>query len=417
MKKLNVAVLGCGNRGYYYTGLLLKEPEKYRVSAYCDTSPEQLKNMESLYHLDVPTFSSEEEFFREKRGDVLILATPDRVHVPQAVRAMKLGYHLLLEKPISDSREEIELLLKTQRETGRTVMVCHVLRYGVGYRKCKEILDSGKLGRLYAIDASERVVYWHWAQAYVRGIGALEANGHPTILAKCSHDLDLLQFYADSRCETLSSVGDLGFFTEENAPEGSTERCLDCPHVASCPYSAKRIYIDAWHQKDKPEYEWPFYRACNTVPTTEEGLYQGLRENDFGKCAFRCPVDHADHQLIQMQFENGVRASLKMVFAAKSGRRIVFYGTMGEMIFDEREDTVTVLPFGGEKEEFRVRAMIEGGHRHGGGDAGLIKELYDMVTGKISAITSLEKSVECHLMGIAAEESRAAGGKLVRVHR
>lgn len=417
MKQLSVAVLGCGNRGHYYTHLLLQSPDRYTISSYCDIDPAQLQNMKDLYGLDVPTFCSEEEFFQEKRGDVLILATPDRDHVRQAVRAMKLGYHLLLEKPVSDSREEIELLLKTQKETGRSVMVCHVLRFGAGYRKCKELLDEGAIGRLYAIDASERVVYWHWAQAYVRGVGALEATGHPTILAKCSHDLDLMQFYAASPCDTVSSLGGLDFFTPENAPEGAAKRCVDCKHMNTCPYSAKRMYVDMWHEKGEPEYMWPFFRACNTVPTTEEGLYEGLRTGPYGRCAFFCPVDHADHQFVQMQFQNGVRASLKMVYAAKSGRRITFYGTLGEMIFDEREDTVTLMPFGKEATVYPVRAMIEGGHRHGGGDSGLIRELYDMISGRLDAITGLEKSVECHLMGIAAEESRKAGGALTKVHR
>ncbi len=417
MKKINVAILGCGNRGQCYAELLLQQKEKFSITAICDIEKDQLEKMRNLFSVKAEEFLSVEDFFEKKRADLIIISTPDRVHIPQAVKAMRLGCDVLLEKPISDSREELDLLLNTQKETGRSVMVCHVLRYGPGYRKCKEILDSGVLGRLYAIDASERVVYWHWAQAYVRCIGALAEKGHPTILAKCSHDLDLLQYYADSRCDTLSSYGELGFFTKENAPENAAERCVDCVYMDTCPFSAKRIYVDNWHKKGEPEYLWPFYRACDTTPITEEGLYAGLKTKDVGRCAFQCPVDHADHQLIQMQFENGIKASLKMVFAARSGRRIVFYGTMGEMIFEERDDSITILPFGGEEKVIKIGAMLEGGHAHGGGDAGIVEELYDMLTGKAQAITSLEKSVECHLMGIAAEESRKDGGKTVKVHR
>ena len=78
----------------------------------------------------------------------------------------------------------------------------------------------------------------------MRGIGASIELGHPAILAKCSHDLDLLQSYAQSECDTVSSVGGLDFFRPENAPEGATKRCLDCPHQETCAYSAKKIYID-----------------------------------------------------------------------------------------------------------------------------------------------------------------------------
>ena len=417
MKQISVAVLGCGNRGQCYTELMLEQRDKYSVVAFCDSCQSQLDNMHSLFDTDALDYIDEEEFFKEKRADVIVISTPDRCHVRQATRALYLGYDVLLEKPISDCREELDELLKAYRETGRTVMVCHVLRYGPAYRRLKELIDAGNIGRLYAIDASERVVYWHWSQAYVRGIGALLANGHPTILAKCSHDLDLIQYYASSKCATVSSIGELGFFTPDNAPEGSTERCLDCPHAESCPYSAKRIYIDKWIEQGKPRFMWPFYRACTTDPITEEGLYQGLRDGDFGRCAFRCPVDNVDHQFVQMQFENGIKASLKMVYAAEHGRRIVFYGTMGEIVYDERFGEITVMPFGKDKWVIDTATIIEKGHAHGGGDSKIVDELYGMLTGTLDAVTDLERSVECHLMGISAEESRKAGGALVTVHR
>lgn len=417
MKIINVAVIGCGNRGQCYTELILNKPEKFKITAICDTSKTQLENMKSLYNFECKEFLDEEEFFKEKRADLLIISTPDRVHVKQAVKAMYLGYDLLLEKPISDSREELDSLLKAQKETGKSVMVCHVLRYGAGYRKCKEVLDSGVLGKLYSIDSTERVVYWHWAQAYVRGIWASLEKSHPAILAKCSHDLDLLQYYADSECDTLSSIGELGFFKRENAPEDSTERCYNCPHIDTCPYSAKRIYIDAWINQGRPRFMWPFYRACTTDPITEEGLYEGIKTGDFGRCAYKCPVDMVDHQFIQMKFKNGVKASHKMVFGAIHGRRIVFYCTMGEMIFDERDDSITVMPFGKEPEVINIKSIIEGGHAHGGGDSKLVDELYGMLTYENEMVTSLNKSVECHLMGIAADESRVLGGAKVKVHQ
>ncbi len=417
MKNISVAVLGCGNRGQCYTRLLLQDKERFTVKAICDTDKEKIRVMEKLFNIDCEKYTDEDEFFEKKCADLVIVSTPDRCHVEEAVKAMRLGCDVLLEKPVSDDRNELNKLLNVQKETGALVMVCHVLRYGAGYRKCKELIDSGTIGRLYAIDASERVVYWHWAQAYVRGIWARKENSHPTILAKCSHDLDLLQYYADSKCDTLSSIGELGFFKKENAPKDSTERCVDCPHINVCAYSAKRIYIDAWINKGKPDYMWPYYRACTTNPITEEGLYEGIRTGEYGKCAYKCQVDFADHQLVQMQFENGVRASLKMVFGAEPGRRISFYGTMGEIILEEREDTITVMPFGKDKEVIKIGAMIEGGHAHGGGDSKLINELYGMLTGESELITSLERSVECHLMGIAADESKDNGGTLVKVHK
>jgi predicted dehydrogenase len=418
-KKFTVAVLGCGNRGTNYTSEMLTHGG-FKITAFCDVDKEQLVTIHSLYGLeDALDFTDPDEFLKEKRADLLIIATADRFHVPQGVKALKLGYDVLMEKPISDSREEIDLLLKTQQETGKHVIVCHELRYGAGFKKCAELIEQGKIGSLFAIEATERAVYWHWVQAYVRGVGASLEEGHPAILAKCSHDLDLIQSYAKSECDTVSSVGGLYFFKEENAPEGSTDRCVTCKHVDTCPYSAKNIYVDCWHRDGEPSYIWPYFRACPENPITEEGLMKGITEGRYGRCVFRCPVEKVDHQMVQMQFKNGVKATLTMTYGGNIGRRLAFYGTHGEIVFDERTRSIQVMEYGKYKTEtIDVKSLLlEGNNAHGGGDMMLINELYQVMAGTKAPRTPLRESVECHLMGISAEESRLNGGKLVKVHK
>ena len=417
-QKFTVAVLGCGSRGACYMSHMKKTPDRFEIVALCDWNKKQLEKTHSLLGLEnTVDFSDAEEFLSEKRADVLVIATDDRYHVPQCVKAMELGYDILIEKPLSDSREELELLLETQKNTGRKVVVCHELRYGAGFKKCEELLEDGAIGTLYAIDASERVSYWHWAQAYVRGIGASMKDGHPAILAKCSHDLDLIQSYANSECETVSSVGALRFFVPENAPEGASDRCITCKHIDTCTYSAKRIYVDAWHKNGEPRFIWPYNKVTLKNPTTEEGLWEGIREGVYGRCAFLCPVEKVDHQMVQMHFKNGVDASLAMVFSAAAGRRISFYGTHGEILMDERDGSIKVMPYGKDEELISLSSLVEGGNMHGGGDGALIRELYGILTGEVKCKTPLKESLESHLMGIASEESRLNGGVLVKVHK
>ena len=417
MKKFTVAICGCGNRGLSYSENMAKDPDQYEIVSLCDPNPAQIEKMKSVLSLkSASVFSDPEEFFKEKRADVVVIASPDRVHVPQALKALALGYDILLEKPISDSREAIDALVKAQKKYGGKIIICHVLRYAPAFVKCGELIKSGAIGKLYAIDANERVAYWHWSQAYVKGMWANMELSHPAILAKCCHDLDILVGYADSECDTLSSIGDLSFFKKENAPEGAADRCFECIHKDSCPYSAKRIYIDAWHEAGEPKFDWPFNKISLVYPTTEENLIEGIKTHEFGRCAFKQRVDMIDHQMAQMTFKNGIHASLKMIFAEASGRRITFYGTYGEIILDERMDEIQVLPFGKEKTVIKIGDLIKGSIGHGGGDSAIIDALYEMLTGTRDMTTSLAKSVECHLMGIAAEESRKAGGALVKVH-
>lgn len=420
-KHFTVAVIGAGGRGFVYSEEFNKR-EEFSVVSACDINAEQLIKMKDNFNIsDDMLFTDEEEFFKEKRADVLVIATCDSYHVRQCVRAMKMGYDVLLEKPVSDSKEEIEELLKVQAETGRKIVVCHVLRYSVAVNKLNELLDSGVIGKLIAIDHIERVVFWHHAQAYVRIQKMYSDTQHPTILAKCCHDLDLIQHFANSRCKTVSSVGGLTHFRPENAPEGATARCMDCPHVETCCFSAKKIYIDSWKKDGCPEFKWPWSKVCLVSPTTEESLYEGLKTKVYGECVYKCGIEEnphvVDNQMVQMQFENGVIATLKMLFTAENGRRINFFGTEGEIIFDEITNTIEVKPYFKEKEVYDINLLDESGWGHGGGDAGIVNSMYEILTDTAKEYTSLIESVESHLIGICAEESRLNGGKTVLVHQ
>jgi len=420
MKSYTVAVLGCGNRGFVYANEMQKHPEQFKIVSVCDTNPKQIDKFKDHFSLSPEmVFSKEADFFREKRADLLIVATWDKDHVKECLRGLRLGYDVLLEKPISDDRGEILDLIRVQKETGKKVVVCHVLRYSTGIVLLDRIVQSGVLGRILAIDHTERVNYWHWAQAYVRLHSQWKNKTHPTILAKCCHDLDLIQHYANSKCETVSSVGGLRLFNRKSAPKGATEFCADCPHANDCPYSAKKIYVERWKNAGCPAFSWPWNKVSLKSPNTEEDLLEGLKSTTFGKCVFLLDVEKdihvVDHQLVQMKFQNGVTASLKMVAAGEAGRRIDLFGTHGEVLLDALNDTVEIKPYGGKKEILRISDTAKETSGHGGGDAGLISDLYRILIGEKTDYTSLEESLESHLMGIAAEESRLHGGE-IQVH-
>ena len=90
-----------------------------------------------------------------------ILCTQDKDHREHAVSALKKGYHLLLEKPVACTPEDCLEIERTAKELNRQVAVCHVLRYSLYYEKIKEIIESGILGKIIAIDQVENVAYWH----------------------------------------------------------------------------------------------------------------------------------------------------------------------------------------------------------------------------------------------------------------
>lgn len=419
MKIFSVAILGCGNRGVNtYGEYMFAEKDKFEITALCDIKKELLdKGRKKFCVPEENCFTDENEFFLKKRADAIVIATQDKDHVRHCLKAMALGYDILLEKPITDDKADCERILEAHKKYKNKILVCHVLRYAPAFVKVADLLNSGKIGRLVAIQALEQVSYWHQAHSYVRGNWRIAEETTPMILAKCCHDLDLLQYYAKSKCSSVSSVGDLTFFNAQNAPENTSERCVDCRLIDSCPYSAKRIYIDEWKAQGKPQY-WPFsVLASEYDAVTEDELNKAIKYGEYGRCVFRCDNDVVDHQITQMTFDNGVKATLTMTaFTRNGGRIMTFFGTLGEIILNEEAGTIEIKLFGEQTQVINIMEMKEAGHAHGGGDKLLVTSFYNTLCGNENSSTTLEASIESHLMGICAEQSRRSGGELIKVH-
>ena len=418
---VTVSIIGLGGRGgEAYGRYLSAQKDKFKITHVCDINPVRLhKYGETFNVLEENRFDDEDVFFQEKRSDVLFITTQDRMHVRMAKKALNLNYDIVLEKPISDDVNELRELLALAHEKQRKIMVCHVLRYTVMMRKLKEILNSGAIGKLISIDHTENVVYWHEAHSYVRGNWRNRAIATPMIMAKCCHDLDLLQDFAGSKCKAVASMGSLAYFKPEFKPEGAADRCVNCKYVDSCTYSAKNVYVQGWKNVGKPINTFPFNLITDAYPTTEEALIDAITVSPYGRCVFACDNDVVDNQTVIMQFENGITATLKMeAFVKEGGRDIRFFGTEGELDLYEHEGKIILKRYMEPDIVWRINELTDDLEGHGGGDHRMIDELYDIMTGKNPEVaTSIDESIESHYMALAAEESRLKGGQLIEIEK
>jgi predicted dehydrogenase len=287
-KIVTISILGVGARGgEAYGRYIQKLKDKFKITHVCDVNHTRLHKYGDLFDVAKENrFDDEDKFFEKKWSDVLFIATQDRMHVRMAKKALLLGYDIVLEKPISDDTQELRELSELAHQTGRKIMVCHVLRYTVTMRKLKEILNSGAIGKLVSIDHTENVVFWHEAHSYVRGNWRNRALSTPMIMAKCCHDLDLLQDFVGSKCRSVASMGSLAYFKSEFKPEGAADRCTQCKYMESCVYSAKKVYVDMWKQTNCPANQFPFSLVSDAYPTTEEALWESIEKSPYGRCVF-----------------------------------------------------------------------------------------------------------------------------------
>ena len=408
MKKVTFAILGMGNRGTAYAAKQLKFPEEMEVVAMADNRRERLDSANKFLHLpEDRLFAGAEALLSvPKLADIMVVATQDAQHKQHALAAMELGYDLLLEKPISNKLADVVQIAAAARKLGRRVIVCHVLRYTPFYRKVKQLLDGGAIGRICSIEASEHVGYYHYAHSFVRGNWHNEAASSPMILAKCCHDMDILCWLAGRECEKLSSFGSLRYFKSENCPAGAAERCADCS--LDCPFHAQRFYLSRIPG-------WPS-NILQPEPT-EENILQTLDVTDYGKCVFKMDNDVVDHQSINMLLEDEITVTFQMLgFTNRQTRLLRVFGTEGELWGDFHENKLYVQRFNKERQEFDLNDPNADFSGHGGGDAGLIYDVIRLYRGDdfdATSVTFLENSVRSHYMAFAAEQSRLQEGQVM----
>ena len=297
------------------------------------------------------------------------------------------------------------------------VVVCHVLRYTKFYGTLYELLRGGAIGRIESLDAVENVAYWHYAHSYVRGNWRRAEESSPMILAKSCHDMDIIRWLMGVPCESVSSYGSLDWFRAENAPDGSADRCLSgCACKEGCPYDAEKIYI--FNDKSgirSGNDEWPCSVLVNKP--TEEKLYDALRTGPYGRCVYRCDNDVVDHQVVSMRFAGGATATFTMsAFTAKCYRTIKVMGTMGEIEGDMDANVLYLRKFSQPEQVLDLGTIPDRFAGHGGGDALMMDYVCELIAaGGAEGLTSVDASVESHVMALAAEHSRTHGGSAVEL--
>ena len=416
MKPITVAIAGCGSRGMNtYANCVKNGGGRMKIVAAADIRPGQLAAMRQRHGLteDQCYESAEVMLEQPKLADVMFICTPDRCHYHQAIAALKKGYHLLLEKPAAHTTEMCREIERVARENDRQVVVCHVLRYTVFYQKLKELIDQGAVGEIRSIQAIERVAHWHQAHSFVRGNWRNSDETTPMILQKCCHDMDMILWLTGRHCERVTSFGHLSHFTPEHAPEGAAMRCIeDCPVADTCPYNAVKFYLD-------PVREGRDSWATMLMPDpTPEGIEELLRHGPYGRCVYRCDNNVVDHQVVNLEMEGGLTVSFTMTaFTKECARNMRIMGTAGEIWADMETNMITVMPFHGEKQEIDVTKLTSDFSGHAGGDARMIADLCDLLegTGMSGALTSIDRSVESHIIALAAEESRLDHGRVIEL--
>jgi predicted dehydrogenase len=409
-KPVSVIIVGGGSRGQAYASYLNHHPGAFEIVGLCEKKDDRRAWFADKFKVPAEgCFNDWQALLNKPRlADAAFICTVEDLHRDIAVALASKGYHLMLEKPMAPTQEACVDIYRAAREHGIILAVCHVLRYTAFFNHIKNLIDSGLIGTLHNITATEYVGPWHFTHSFVRGNYGNEKKSSPVLLAKCCHDLDLLNWFAGSRCVKTASFGRLSYFNRAHQPKGAADRCTACPPEieSSCPYSALKIYMRDRHDR---LHAWPVNML--TVDTTPAGVAKALREGPYGRCVYACDNDVCDHQVVDLEFASGMTASFVTTSFAIGSRDYFYMGDKGTLrLNDNGLEHFDFLTFKSKKVEVNVGDGTTASG-HGGGDDGVVTAFLEAVRkGDPAAVkTGPDVSLESHLIVFAAERARKNG--------
>ena len=418
MKK-RVILIGAGGRGKQYTDIMKKTwDDEFQVVAVAEPVDDRRRYIKELHGIpEEMCFTSWEHLLEmDKFADVVVICTMDRDHFAPAMAAIEKGYDILLEKPVAPTPEECRRIQRAAEAKGVFVLVCHVLRYTDFYIDLKNIIDSGRIGKVVNIQAIEGVGHIHQSHSFVRGNWGNSDDSSMMLLQKCCHDMDILAWLIGKKCLSAQSYGSLSYFKAENAPEGAPERCLEgCPIGESCPYNAKKLYLEATNSSGRGRW----FRTSSTkkIDPTDEDVLEALNTTQYGKCVYKCANNVVDHQVVNLLFEDDICVNFTMSAFNEGGRTLRIMGTEGEIDARMSGNVIKIYDFKTCKWSDYVRDEKNGTGReesilggHGGGDDGIVFALKELLDGRASkSVCEIGESCDNHMIVFAAEESRLEG--------
>ncbi|OCA88058.1 dehydrogenase [Bacillus sp. FJAT-27225] len=214
MSKLKVAIIGCGSIANYRHLPEYHLNKQVEIAAVCDIVPERAEEFAKLY--GARAFTDYKEAISLEGIDAVSVCLPNYLHAPVSIFALNAGKHVLCEKPMATSQQEADEMIAAARSNGKKLMIAHNQRFVSSHKRAKEIIDNGKLGKIYSF----KTTFGHpgpegWS---VDGAGSWFFNKEQAFIGAMGdlgvHKADLLRYL-------LGEFSEVGAFIETSAKQNT----------------------------------------------------------------------------------------------------------------------------------------------------------------------------------------------------
>lgn len=419
-EKKTYAIIGSGSRGINSFGIPLVEEyqETAQLVALFDVSPARMDAACAMLKCDIPRYTDMEKLMDEVNPDALIICSNDDTHSEFVIKGFETAKRVYSEKPLCITAHECRAILAAKKKYKGQGFVTHNMRYGPAMIEIKRLIQTGKIGKVLSIDFTETLDRNHGAD-YFRRWHKYKKNSGGLLIHKASHHFDMINWFADSKPDTLTAMGGTLFYGKNGKQRG--ERCSNCEHTSTCAF-----FNDYKHQ-----------------PDIQALYFDAEHDNDYVRdgCVFDPSITTEDQASVIYRYENDVRATYSLnAYASYEGMLIKIEGEKGCLEFKSVKRTLWAARFKakdeaqdyyGGPEGFKTLTFFEqdkaieeltipkptrdGGH--GGSDPALRDDFFLQPWGVDNGeqMASIEDALQAVLIGVAANDSIAQNGKTIKV--
>lgn len=201
-KPVGYAVVGCGRIAQSHLNAIQQLPEHVELVAVVDMQEDRAKDYQTRFGAQ-KYYVLVEDALQDEAIEAVDLCLPPVAHCPVAVQALKAGRHVLVEKPMALTVQEVDAMINAAESNGVIVMAGQSRRFNEPLMAAKQLLDDGRIGRLIQISVASGgkdsgPPVWWWKDPAITGKSALMANW-------CSHWVDQIVWMAGSQPVRVSA--------------------------------------------------------------------------------------------------------------------------------------------------------------------------------------------------------------------
>ncbi len=381
MKKY--VLVGTGGRAEFFYGAIVRDfRETCKLVAFCDLNQTRMdyanRLLEERYnHPKINTYvhTDFEKMIELEKPDTVVVTTVDRTHHTYIIKAMELGCHVITEKPMTVDAEKCQAIIDATKRTGKEVRVAFNYRYAPHNTKIRELIMNDVIGQVNSVHFEWALDTQHGAD-YFRRWHRDKRNSGGLLVHKSTHHFDLVNFWLDTKPETVYATGGLRFYGRENAEaRGVTQfyqRAYGSEYAKNDPFAIhlegndhlKAMYLDAEKEDGYQRDQSVFGDGINIEDTL--GVLVTYKNKAILNYSLNAYLPWEGY----MVSFNGTKGRIEVRIREQS------YINSGGSKDEEgrvKEKSIIVMPMFGKPYEVEV---IEGKGGHGGGDPILLQDIF-----------------------------------------